>query len=102
MIWVIQPLSSQRSRSPIGVAQLLTVRPPYTFMITASYSFDGDSIRRKYMEAAEAEVRDILFRAGIHNVTARAVAIEDSGVRFEFSGEPADIEKAKAVLPHQT
>ena len=32
MVWVIQRLSSLRSRSPVGVAQLWIVRQHYTFM----------------------------------------------------------------------
>ena len=54
------------------------------------------------MQAAENQVRERLHAKGIHNVMVRAMAIESGGVRFEFSGEQADIQKAKAALGYQT
>jgi hypothetical protein len=70
-------------------------------MITASYEFNEDGFRRKILEAAEAQVREKLRVAGIHSVRIKAVAIESGGVRFEFSGESTEIQKAKAALGYQ-
>ncbi|MGA2686260.1 MAG: hypothetical protein ABSF51_14550 [Verrucomicrobiota bacterium] len=67
-------------------------------MIKSSVEFNEDGFRRKMLKAAENELREKLHAKGVHNVTIRAIAIQEGGVRFEFSGEDADVQKAKAAL----